>query len=389
MLNISQLLNPDFQRGSHNQNTDLLRYQKDKGEFKPVIVWNITYRCNLECIHCYAASNSKVVPGELTLAECLNIVNELAKNGITYLILSGGDPLISPHIFPIVEAASKANIPLSLSTNGTLIKKETAGYLKSMGVTYVGISLDGIGDANDKVRGQKGAFDRALRGARFCKDEGIKVGLRMTLMQDTLPYVESMVNLAREESFDRLYFSHLVSSGRGEEMDEKALNLIQTREVVDRLIKASQINIERKIPLEIVTGSNDTDGVYLYLKQKSENAPEAATIYKRLLMKGGNTSGEKILNIDNIGNVYPDQFWRNYPLGNLKTTAFEEIWNRNNSTLLSNLYRREELLEGRCAQCSHIKLCRGNTRARAEFSTGRKWASDPACYLTDQEIEIQ
>ena len=389
MLNFSQLLNPNFSRRQHNQKTDTLRYQNQGSVFKPVVVWNLTYRCNLECIHCYASSDSLLIPDELDLADSLQVVKQLAENRITCLILSGGDPLISPHLMPIIEAASKLKLPVSLSTNGTLIKEETAHKFKDLGVFYVGISLDGIGEANDRVRGQKGAYQRALQGARYCKREGIKVGLRMTLMKDTLEYIEPMISLAVDEGFERLYFSHLVSSGRGEQINHNGLSHTQSRQVVDNLVQQSELNIKQEVPLEIVTGSNDTDGVYLYRKLKQQNDPRAGTVYKRLLARGGNRSGEKILNIDNLGEVYPDQFWRNYSLGNIKTTPFKKIWSQDNSELLADLYRRESLLEGRCAKCSYVPLCRGNTRARAEFSSGRKWASDPACYLTDQEIANQ
>jgi len=310
----------------------------------------------------------------------------LAKNKTTYLIFSGGDPLISPHFFKIAQAAHEAGIPISLSTNGTLIKAETAQKLKELGITYVGISLDGLEEANDQVRGQKGAFKRALEGARHCREVGIKVGLRMTLMKSTLDFVKPMVNLALEENFDRIYFSHLVYSGRGEALEEDELSFAQTRSVVKYLIEQTEENIKNERKLEIVTGSNDTDGVFLYRSLKENNDPRAEKIYQKLLARGGNTSGEKILNIDNKGNVYPDQFWHNHVLGNLKEATFEEIWNEETNPFVADLFQREKLLEGRCADCRYQAICRGNNRARAEFTNHSKWASDPACYLTDQEI---
>ncbi|MEM3796084.1 MAG: radical SAM protein, partial [Archaeoglobaceae archaeon] len=106
----------------------------------PIIVWNITNRCNLNCLHCYARANTRLK--ELSTEECKKIVNELAEFGVPVILFSGGEPLLREDIFEIAEYARDRNIKIVLSTNGTLIDETLADKLRVF--DYVGISLDGV-----------------------------------------------------------------------------------------------------------------------------------------------------------------------------------------------------------------------------------------------------
>jgi radical SAM protein with 4Fe4S-binding SPASM domain len=86
--------------------------------------------------------------------------------------------------------------------------------------------------------------------------------------------------------------------------------------------------------------------------------------------------------------VYPDQFWRTRPLGNVRERPFSEIWTDASNGFLSRLREKETHVTGRCSRCRFLDACAANLRARAEAMTGDPWASDPACYLTDEEIGI-
>ena len=88
------------------------------------------------------------------------------------------------------------------------------------------------------------------------------------------------------------------------------------------------------------------------------------------------------------GKVYPDQFWRNRPLENIRDRKFSEIWPDENNTFLVKLKNKKEHVKGRCSRCKWLDVCAGNFRARAEAETGDMWAADPACYLTDDEIGL-
>ncbi|MBI2438179.1 MAG: radical SAM protein, partial [Lentisphaerae bacterium] len=123
----------------------LLQYSSDK---KPVVVWNVGRRCNLRCLHCYSESHDRAYEGELTLAEGFRLIDDLADFGVPVLLFSGGEPLLHPAIFKLIEHAVKRNMRAVLSTNGTLITAEAAERLGAAGIAYVGISLDGLAAAN-------------------------------------------------------------------------------------------------------------------------------------------------------------------------------------------------------------------------------------------------
>jgi radical SAM protein with 4Fe4S-binding SPASM domain len=140
--------------------------------------------------------------------------------------------------------------------------------------------------------------------------------------------------------------------------------------------------------VEILTVDNHVDGVYLYLRLLHED-PERATITRRLLEwngGGANSSGVGIANIDACGNVHPDQFWQTHTLGNVRQQLFSRIWTEARDPLLAGLRNRLPLLKGRCETCRWKDVCGGAFRVRALQATGDPWATDPACYLTDEEM---
>jgi radical SAM protein with 4Fe4S-binding SPASM domain len=133
---------------------------------------------------------------------------------------------------------------------------------------------------------------------------------------------------------------------------------------------------------------NHADGVYLYLKLKETDPERAARVLELLRLNGGNRTGIAIGAVDWCGNVHPDQFTQNHTFGNVREKKFGDIWTDTSHSILAGLKNRKPLLKGRCAACKWLDVCNGNFRARAEAVTGDFWESDPACYLTDEEIGI-
>ena len=151
---------------------------KSSSERRPVTAWNITRTCNLKCIHCYTDSEEKAYGGELSTDEGKNLLTDLKEFGVPAVLFSGGEPLVRKDIWELADHARSLNLRMTLSTNGVLITEEVAQKLKDFGFTYVGISLDGIGEINDHFRGKTGAFDKAVKGFRNCVKVDQRVGLR-------------------------------------------------------------------------------------------------------------------------------------------------------------------------------------------------------------------
>ncbi len=377
---------------THNYG-DSSRYSKDsQGQLHgaaagmgPVIAWNITRTCNLKCVHCYSDSDAKSYQGELSTAQALKFIDDCAAFKVPVLLFSGGEPLIRPDVFQLVERARNRGIRVTFSTNGTLIDDKLAQKIKELDVGYVGISLDGLGKANDRFRGKAGAFEQALSGIRHCRAAGQRVGLRFTINRYNYQDIDSIFNLIQQERIPRVCFYHLVYSGRAAHMVKHDVSRAQSRAALDLIMEKA---VELGDQCEILTVDNHADIVYLYLKQLQLGGARAAHIWELMNRNGGNRSGIAFANVDAAGNVHPDQFTQNHTFGNVRERPFGEIWTDMSIPMLAGLKNRRPLLKGRCSRCKWLTVCNGNFRSRAEAVTGDFWESDPACYLTDQEIGL-
>lgn len=383
MLSVSKLL---------EDKSAIVRSRIDEARYGrapiPVVVWNLTRSCTLSCVHCYNSSGTKSWPGELTTKEAFAVVDSLSDFKVPAVIFSGGDPLTRPDIFSLIKYAGSRGIRAVLSTNGVAIDETAAKRIKDAGVSYAGISIDGSKKVNDKLRGMDGAFEKALTGLRHCVKLGLQTGLRFTMNKRNINELPFIFDLIESEGVQRGYFAHLVYSGRGGRFSSEDLDHGQTRAAVDYIFERAGEFLKRGLDKDIVTGSNDADGVYLYLKLRDKDPVKAQRVRSLLESRGGNSSGISLANIDNLGEVHPDQFWTSHSFGNVKERPFGQLWTDTSNPLLKALRNRKGLVKGKCSRCAHFSMCFGSYRARAEFATNDPWAADPACYLTEKELGI-
>jgi 12,18-didecarboxysiroheme deacetylase len=372
-----------YRRESGSLPSHLLQFSKDK---KPVVVWNMTRRCNLRCIHCYSSSQDRDYPGELTTGEAKAMIEDLAAFGAPVILFSGGEPLMRPDLTDLAQHAVEKGMRAVISTNGTLITPELARAFREIGLSYVGVSLDGMEGTHDRFRGVSGAFAAAMAGIRICRDLGIKVGVRFTINRHNAADVPAIFDLLEKEAIPRCCFYHLVYSGRGSRLIEEDLSHEETRKLLDLIMDRTKDLFDRGMEKEILTVDNHADGPYIYLRLLRENPARAAEVLELLRMNEGNSSGHGIGCIGWDGEVHPDQFWREISFGNVRKRPFSGIWTDAGNPLLMRLKDKKPHLTGRCAACRWLDVCGGNFRARAEAATGEIWAPDPACYLTDAEI---
>ncbi len=352
---------------------------------RPVVVFNATRRCNLRCAHCYSASDATPSGDELTTAEACRMVADLGRFGVPVLLLSGGEPLLRPDLFELLDAARCAQLRVVLSTNGTLIDAATARRLARAKVAYVGISLDGPRAVNDRFRRSPGAYDAALAGLRHCRNAHLRVGLRLTLHRGNADALDEMFDLVARERIDRVCFYHLVSAGRGGDLNGQRLAHDETRDALARIVDATgRLRSQGHRP-EVLTVGNHADGPYVLMRMQREAPQQAERAAALLARSGGNASGERIACVRWNGDILPDQFWPAAKLGNIRHRPLSETWSQTGHPLLARLRDRAAHLRGRCLRCRWLAVCNGNLRARAE-ADGDRWGDDPACYLTDAEI---
>ena len=209
-----------YNRESGRLPSHLLQFSKDK---KPVVVWNMTRRCNLRCIHCYSSSRNIRYRNELTTEEARAMIRDLAAFGSPVLLFSGGEPLMRRDLPELARFATEQGMRAVISTNGTRITRKKAAVFQEIGLSYVGVSLDGMKATHDRFRGVEGAFDASMKGIRLCRDMGIKVGVRFTINRHNVADVPAIFGLLEKEDIPRCCFYHLVYSGRGSKLIEEDL----------------------------------------------------------------------------------------------------------------------------------------------------------------------
>jgi 12,18-didecarboxysiroheme deacetylase len=356
-----------YGRQSDRLPSHLLQFSADK---RPVVVWNVTRRCNLKCIHCYAHAKDKAFKNELSTDEGKALLDDLAQFGVPVILFSGGEPFVREDLPELARYAVERGMRAVVSTNGTLITRERARIFKEIGLSYVGISLDGMEEVNDRFRGVKGAFQGALEGIRNSQEAGIKVGLRFTINKLNVGEIPGIFDLVEELDVPRICFYHLVYAGRGSKLIEEDLSHEETRAVVDLIMDRTKDLHDRGKPKEVLTVDNHADGPYLYLRLLKEDPERAKEVLELLKMNEGNSSGRGIGCVSWDGSVHADQFWRHYSFGSVRERPFSEIWTDTSNSLMKKLKDKKKYVKGRCALCKWLDICAGNFRVRPEAVTG-------------------
>ena len=183
--------NPNSSRPTITVNSTLnwLIHQKlmHLEQFVPLVMsWNVTRECNMKCSHCYINATEKKLANELTTQEGKNLMDQICKVSKPLLILSGGEPLLRPDIYELIEYGASKGLKMGLGSNGSLIDDEVAHKLKAAGIATVSISLDShIPAQHDEFRGVVGAWEKAVNACKALRKNNVLVQVNTTLTQRT------------------------------------------------------------------------------------------------------------------------------------------------------------------------------------------------------------
>jgi Fe-coproporphyrin III synthase len=373
-------------RHRHKPQADMpSSYLAFSGMFRPVVFWNLTDRCNLSCTHCYSRSGpGRTTEGELTTAEALGVIDDLANLGVPLILFTGGEPLMREDLWDLARHAKDRGLKMALSTNGTLITTELARRIKESGIEYAGISLDGANaDTHDRFRNSPGAFEQTLRAFAACGEAGLRCGVRVTLTKENCQELGALVDLSLSLGASRFCLYWLVPTGRG---SESYARLQLDRDEVVKALTLLYRKAKETDPaaMEFLTVDAPQDAIHLLAsmeKDGSEDLDDARTLLESL--KGGCSAGTRVANIDTRGNVYPCQFARSpeFLAGNIRDRPFSRIWADKENPVLARFRQKDARFSGRCGACRHRELCGGGCRVRAHAPGGDFFAEDPFCFL--------
>lgn len=361
-----------------------LEEKKSRSLNGSIVIWNMTNRCNLLCHHCYskASANEKET---LALEDILATIPKLKKAGVNFVIFSGGEPLLRKDIFEIAQAMKDNQIMTYLSTNGTYINEKNAQKIIDT-FNYIGISIDGIGEVHDHFRGQKGSYDKSINAIKIIQSLGGNAGIRFTLTKETENSFYDIFKLSEDLNINKIYISHLVYSGRGEENLNIDISKEKRKEYVEFMINKAFEYYQSGIDIDIVTGNMEMDAILL-LKLFEKKYPEYVdSLKEKLISWGGNSAGDRLGNMDWNGFVKPDPFFPT-TIANYLERDFDDLWLDKNNDLLNRLRAKPRAIKGKCSLCKYINICNGGSRSRAYAISGDLWEEDPSCYLTLDEIK--
>ncbi|MFQ5997854.1 MAG: radical SAM protein [Candidatus Bathyarchaeia archaeon] len=356
-----------------------------------MIVWNFTNKCNLKCEHCYldAGPLGEHIQSkeELTTAEALRLVDELADNEVCSLSFAGGEPLSRKDIFDVAKRAHDRGMFVSLATNGTLITKEVAKKLSEI-VGYVEISLDGSEAAtHDAFRGQKGAFNLTTAGIKNCIEANIHTAIATTTTKHNLSELPKIVDWAATNKVGTFLSFNFIPTGRGKDITDKDLSAEEREEHLKFLYRKMVEFMQTGGPSMFTTapqfGRVGLQHSKLVMDEMTAGCSAIpATHYGNLPgitediadFIGGCGAGRVYCSISPEGVVSPCVFLP-IPLGDLRKESFHDIWLK--SKVFHNLRTRETLV-GRCGKCEFKYVC-GGCRARAYGYFGDYLYPDPGC----------
>lgn len=327
-----------------------------------IMSWNTTNDCNLYCAHCYRESGEKA-QGELNTQEAKKLIEEIKRAGFHIMIFSGGEPLTRPDIYELIAHAKEVGLRPVLGSNGTLITEEVAAKLKEAGLLAAGISLDSLDKGkHDKLRGQSGAWDEAVRGMESCKKVGLGFQIHTTVMDWNAGEIEDIMDFAVEIGARAHHIFFLIPTGRGEDIVDMTLDRQAYEDVLKRIMTKA-----KDIPIEV----------------KPTCAPQFIRVAKEVghdqRFSKGCLAGLSYCIISPKGDVQPCAYMK-MEIGNVRDKAFDEIWAE--SPVFESL--RTQTYSGQCGSCGYGDSC-GGCRARAAYyHDGDYMSADPLCILNKE-----
>ncbi|MFK5952560.1 MAG: mycofactocin radical SAM maturase [Desulfobacterium sp.] len=325
-----------------------------KGLRAPVnLTWEITLRCNLKCRHCLSNAGT-AHPNELSTKECKAFIDHLAHHKVFQINIGGGEPLLRPDFFEIMEYANSKGIIACISTNGTLLDDPTCKRLAAMKDIFLQVSLDGVDEAtNDEIRG-KGTYQRAVEGMARLQRHRVAFSINTVLTRTSFEQLETLKSMAKGLDAS-LRVSRFRPSGRAKECWEELAPSKQQLE---------QFAIWLQGDASVLTG----DSFFSLTSEKRRRVG--------LDMCG---AAKMTCCLAPGGDVYPCAFLQEeqFMAGNIRTQTLDEIWRT--SPIFQN-FRNLEVAS--CHTCYRFDSCRGGCPAVAYHMYHDLSQPDPECLMS-------
>ncbi|SHN66430.1 heme b synthase [Desulfovibrio litoralis] len=335
-----------------------------------LIAWEVTRSCNLACKHCRAEAHREPYPGEFDTAEAKALIDTFKQVGNPIIIFTGGEPMLRPDIYELISYANNQGLRCVMAPNGTLITPETAQKMKAAGVQRCSISIDGPdAQSHDEFRGEKGAFEQALRGISYLKEAGIEFQINSTVTKNNLANFKDIFHLADKLGAVAWHIFLLVPMGRAAGLADQVITPTEYESVLNWFYDFRK---QTKMHLKATCAPH----YYRIMRQraKEEDVEVNAENFGMDAFTRGCLGGTGFCFISHTGQVQPCGYLE-LDCGNVRKTPFPEIW-RNSKHFKE--FRTPADYKGKCGVCGYHRVC-GGCRARAYSMSGDHLAAEPLC----------
>lgn len=336
------------------------------------VLWEVTQKCNLKCIHCRAdASPDKKEKIIIKGKKAFELIDEIKKLGAPTLALTGGEPLLRKDLIDIIKYANKQGVPVRIQSNGLLLTERLASQLKNLGILSFGIGLDGPNaEIHDRIRNKKGAFKKAIKSIKLLKSKNIKVHVEYTITKINYNELTGTLDLLESLNVDTFLARAAIFAGRANANNSIfRISNIEYKKILEQICSERQ---NRKILL------NSQDPLYhLSDKQSMERLKEYGDITSGKVLSGC-TVGLNMAHIHSNGEVGVCTFLPDLIIGNIFKKSFSQIWEERARINEINRFMKREY-NGACKNCSDRFIC-GGCRARALIINKDLFGHDPYCW---------
>lgn len=322
-----------------------------------MVAWELTRNCNLSCMHCRASAASGPYEGELSTEECRAIIDDILSFSEPTVILTGGEPLMRPDIFDIIEYGNDRGLRMVIAVNGTLVDEGAAKRLEASGIKRVSLSIDARDETgHDKFRGVDGSFRAVTGAAGMLKLTGLPFQINTTVTRLNVDDLDDIYALVRSLGAVAWHVFLLVPVGRGTGLKGKELSAEAYEEVLHRLRA-----IEKRGELEMKVTC--APHYYRIVKEDGETPKSAGCL-----------AGKSFMFISHRGIAQPCGYLE-IDSGDVRRDGVRTVWEG------SEVFRRLRdltLYRGKCSTCRYVRIC-GGCRARAYEETGDYLQEEPLC----------
>ena len=331
-------------------------------------VWELTLACCFSCAHC-GSKAGQPRENELTLQECLDVIDQLAELGCERVSLIGGEVFLYPGWNIVVDFLARRGMRLCIITNGYMIDQKIIRQLKDSAIRYIVVSVDGAQANHDKMR-VAGSYQKAIEAIKMLKQEGFYVSVITTMNQDNAEDLEALYEVFSELKIDAWQLQNC--SPMGNAVSLKAPDLATQRRI-------QQFVAEKMQTGSLLIGFAHNVGYFSAEERCIRGNPDEDVCFS------GCNAGLSNIGIDSVGNVrgceslYDERFIE----GNIRERSLVDIWNDENNFSYNRRFQTD-MLTGACSRCKWNERCAGGCRSFNYFSSGNLYES-ANCVIAEAE----